>query len=279
MNEADFAETVPSPEEIGLKAEIETVVRQAIGTLQGTDRKLMEARYIKGASYDRLRVESGLSYAAVANRLKRAKQKVRRRIEKLLGGVVYHHTFESNSVAVNEEEILQVIIEALENNSGNTITRVFEHRLGKSLLYITEGPQLIEEELKQKIASGEFVILPPIAGPTPSTSTESQPNPTHSVLTPSDPTVESTTTPSETSEGPTSLSDEEWAEFERLLGTAAEGETSQRDKQAPLNAERQQQIEKAIEEPPVDPAVRQGMRRQRRFPLERVTGMPPHEDR
>ncbi len=87
MNHADFMETVPTPEEIALKREIEAVVREAIGALKETDRKLVEGRYIEGASYDQLQVESGLSYAAIANRLKRAKQQMRRRIEKLLGGM------------------------------------------------------------------------------------------------------------------------------------------------------------------------------------------------
>ena len=88
VNHADFVKAAPTPEEIALKREIETVVREAIGALQETDRKLVEGRYIEGASYDELQVESGLSYAAVANRLKRAKQEMRRRIEKLLGGMV-----------------------------------------------------------------------------------------------------------------------------------------------------------------------------------------------
>ena len=87
VNETDFAETAPSSEEIALKREIEAVVREAIGALQETDRKLIEGRYIEGASYDQLQVESGLSYAAIANRLKRAKQEIRRRVEKLLGGM------------------------------------------------------------------------------------------------------------------------------------------------------------------------------------------------
>ena len=87
MNHADFADAAPSPEEIVLKREVEAVVREAIGVLQETDRKLVEGRYIEGASYEQLQVESGLSYAAVANRLKRAKQQMRRRIEKLLGGM------------------------------------------------------------------------------------------------------------------------------------------------------------------------------------------------
>ena len=87
MNHADFADAAPSPEEIALKREVEAVVREAIGALQETDRLLVEGRYIEGASYDELQVESGLSYAAIANRLKRAKQQMRRRIEKLLGGM------------------------------------------------------------------------------------------------------------------------------------------------------------------------------------------------
>ena len=151
-NDTDFAEAAPSPEDIALKAEIETVVRQAISTLQETDRRLMEGRYIEGANYDQLQVESGLSYAAIANRLKRAKREIRRRIEKLLGcvavlpgrtfilggieavklsakaklaavgvaavigigggGVVYHHAFESNPIKVNEQAI----------STANTVT-------------------------------------------------------------------------------------------------------------------------------------------------------------
>ena len=146
MNGADFTETVPTPEQLALKREIESIVREAIGALKETDRKLMEGRYIEGASYDQLQVESGLSYAAIANRLKRAKQQIRRRIERLLGGMVilpgrtlirggieavklsvktklaavgivavigmgggvwYYHTFESNSVVVNEQGDLE----------------------------------------------------------------------------------------------------------------------------------------------------------------------------
>ncbi len=443
-NDTDFAEVAPSPEDIVLKAEIEAVVQQAIGTLQETDRRLIEARYIEGASYDRLQVESGLSYAAVANRLKRAKQEVRHRIEKLLGGVailpgqtfiwggieavklsvkaklamvgvaavigiggggvVYHHAFESNPVEVNEqailaanavtgdlstkvvhrtdavsgnsssmngtsmpekgganrfevstdsgvvdikdirklskgdlrelpEEILQAIIEALENHGGKTMTWTFEGRLGKGI-FIEKGleqeiasSELViprpwtEEELEQKIASGEFtqvkiesesgdgtaIFIPAeeelewriasgelirlsTAGPTPSTSTESQPNSTHSVLTPSDPSIKSTEVLSEMSEGPAQLSDdewarfeellngfsdEEWAELERLLGVGVEEETPQRDEQAPLNVQPQRQIEEAIKEPPVDPSERQEIRQQRGIPLESDINVPP----
>ena len=83
-----FSETAPSAEDIVLKAEVEDIVRKAINGLTETDRKLMEGHYIEGASYDELRAESGLSYAAIANRLKRAKREVRRRVKRLLGGVV-----------------------------------------------------------------------------------------------------------------------------------------------------------------------------------------------
>ena len=87
VNHADFVKTVPTPEEIALKREIEAIVREAIGALQETDRKLVEGRYIEGASYDQLQAESGLSYSAITSRLKRAKRQMRRRIEKLLGGM------------------------------------------------------------------------------------------------------------------------------------------------------------------------------------------------
>ena len=87
VKDADFSETAPSAEDIVLKAEVENIVRKAIDGLKETDRKLMEAHFIEGASYDELRAGSGLSYAAIANRLKRAKREVRRRVRKLLGGV------------------------------------------------------------------------------------------------------------------------------------------------------------------------------------------------
>ena len=157
LTDTDFATTVPSPEEVVLKAEIESIVREAIGALQETDRKLMQARYIEGASYDELQVESGLSYAAIANRLKRAKQQIRRRIDKLLGGmailpgrtlifggietvklstktklaavgvaavlaiggggVVYHHTLESNPVS----ESRSVVVNAQEGQEARAV--------------------------------------------------------------------------------------------------------------------------------------------------------------
>ena len=88
VKSSDFSETAPSAEDIVLKAEVENIVRKAIDGLKETDRKLMEGHYIEGASYDELRAESGLSYAAIANRLKRAKREVRRRVRRLLGGVM-----------------------------------------------------------------------------------------------------------------------------------------------------------------------------------------------
>ena len=473
-NDTDFAEVAPSPEEIALKAEIETVVQQAISTLRETDRRLMEARYIEGVGYDQLQVESGLSYAAVANRLKRAKREVRHRVEKLLGcvaillgrtfilggieavklsakvklatagiaavigigggGVVYHHAFESNPVAVNEqaisaanavtgdssakvvdhtdttsgdktpmpkkdeanrfemstddpsvkplkleakdikdirefvrellekglseedlgqlsvEKIVEATVEIIENieivenrsdSDGDIITQFFEseHGLEDRFFTVTTMPNpLTEEELKQKVASGELSAIqvqiksedegtpgeitwytpegtqlpeglierlqemvnkrfPPIpaAESTPSTSTESQPSAAHSVLTPSGPSVDSGTTPSEISKVSTQLSDEDWAEvekllsefsdedwakLERLLGITTAGETPQWDKGAPLNPKPQRRIEETIEEPPVDPSVRQEIQHQRRRPLKNDTdALSPKTDR
>ena len=392
-NDTDFAEVAPSPEDIALKAEIETVVQQAISTLQETDRRLMEARYIEEASYDQLQVESSLSYAAVANRLKRAKQEVRHRIEKLLGGVVilpgrtfilggieavklsvkaklamvgvaavigiggggvvYHHAFESNPVEVNKRAISAANAVTTGNSSTNIVhptnavssnnspmngaadeanrleiptdsvmkttivdvknmvelseeawkaleefvhTHAGDIGNGKVLSAVktttpvelmeeirqaieernNEGDLLfVPEGLKQKIQSGEVEFIQLLL-------TVSQ--------TPSDPPVESVTAPSEISEVPTQLSyddwaafeellngfsDEEWAELERLLGVAAEEETPQRDEQAPLNVQPQRQIEEAIEEPPVDPSVRQEIRQQRGIPLESDINVPP----
>jgi len=399
-NNTDFAEVAPSPEDIALKAEIEAVVRQAISDLRETDRRLMEARYIEGADYDQLQVESGLSYAAIANRLKRAKREVRHRIEKLLGcvailpgrtfifggieavklsvkvklatvgvaavigigggGVMYHQAFESNLVAVNEQAIpevnavtgnsstkvvdqtdttsgnrtpipteseanrfemstddpsvkpaktveiadirkavrdfledrlseetlemdveevekvvqkaVQAVIETLEHRSDggdNIITQVLknkdelmfmnEHGIETSIHMTIEYLPLTEEELEQKAASGNFTA--------------------HSVLTSSDPSVESTATLSETSESTAQFSDEDWAELARLLRDSAVEETPQRDEGAPLNAEGQPQIEKGVKETPIDPSV-QEIQRQRGIPPESDThALPPKTDR
>ena len=427
-NDIDFAKVAPSPEDIALRTEIEIVVRQAISTLRETDRRLMESRYIEGASYDQLQVESGLSYAAVANRLKRAKQEVRHRIEKLLGGVVilpgrtfilggieavklsmkvklaavgvvaviglggggvlYHHTFESNPIAINEqtiakvntvttgdsstkvvpptngvmktttvdvknivasseklkalelsEEAWAVLEEFLHTDAGDVraaleielanngkvlsavkidtqeelteeIRQAIEERKNKNanplvlkikgeanLADLSENLLLVPEGLKQKIQSGEVeVSFRPTVPQTPSTPTESQPNPAHSALTPSDPSVESMTTrPEIISEVPTQFSsddewaafeellsefsDDEWAELERLLRTASERETLQREEQAPLNVQPQRQIEEAIEEPTVDSFEQQERQHQRPFPLESNTNVPLPEDK
>ena len=406
INDTNFAEVAPSPEDIALKAEIETVVQQAISTLRKTDRRLMEARYIEGAGYDQLKVESGLSYAAVANRLKRAKQEVRQRIEKLLGGVVilpgqtfilggietvklsvkaklaavgvaavigiggsgvlYHHAFESNPVGVNEQAIsaanavtgdsaTKVVDPAdttSDNNSpmdGASIPRAgeanhfeiatddrgvepaktveiadireavrdfLEDRLSEETLemeveeveeVVQKAVQAVIETLEHRGDSGEDIITQVIKnkdelmfmgehdGIKTSIRIEMElRDPTHSVLTPSDPPVESTATPSETSEMPaqfsdedwaevekllSEFSDEDWAELERLLGIATAEETPQGEEQAPLNIQPQRQIEETIEEPPINPAVRQEGRHQRRPLLEGNTDMPLREDR
>ncbi len=408
-NDTDFAEVAPSPEDIALKAEIETVVRQAISTLQETDRRLMEARYIDGASYDQLQIESGLSYAAVANRLKRAKREVRHRIEKLLGGVailpgktfilggieavrlsvkaklaaigvaavigiggggvVYYHAFESNPVAVNEQAISEPnsvtedsstkIVHQADTMPGNSSPmngtsiptadeanrfeiatddrgmksvkaveiadireavrefleeRLSEETLGMSVKNVEEvvqkatqvvietlehsrdsGSNIITQMLKNK---GELMFMNEQHGLETSIVIELElrdSDHSHSVLTPSDLPVESVTTRSEISEVPTqfssddewaafeellsTFSDDEWAELERLLGIATAEETPQQDEQALPNVQPQQQIEKAIEEPPADPSVRQEMQRQRGIPLESDTDVPPHKDR
>ena len=405
-NDTDFAEVAPSPEEIALKTEIEAVVQQAIGTLQETDRRLMEARYIEGASYDRLQVESGLSYAAIANRLKRAKREIRCRIEKLLGcvailpgrtfilggieavklsvkaklatvgvaavigigggGVVYHHTFESNPVAVNEQAISVAnavtgdsstkvvhqagatsgnnypmngasiptvgeanhfeiatddrggktaktveIVDIREAVRGFVEDRLSEETLGMQVEEVEEvvqkAVQAVIETLEHRGDNGEDIITQVIKNKdelmfmdehgikTGISIRMELRDPTHSVLTPSDSPVESTAPPSETSEIPAQISDEDWAEvekllsefsdedwaeLEKLLGITTAEDTLQRDEGAPLNPKQQQQIEKVLEETPVDPSVRQEIQHQRRLPLESNTDvLPPKTDR
>jgi len=82
-----LAQRVSSPEEIALKHELREIVWKAIDSLLEIDRKLMKARYFENASLKHLQVEHGLSYPAVVNRLKRAKQKVCQNVQKLLGGL------------------------------------------------------------------------------------------------------------------------------------------------------------------------------------------------
>ena len=405
-NDTDFAEVAPSPEDIVLKAEIETIVRQAISTLRETDRRLMEARYIEGADYDQLQVESGLSYAAIANRLKRAKREVRHRIEKLLGcvailpgrtfilggieavklsakvklatvgvvavigigggSVLYQHAFESNSVEVNEQAISaanavigdsstkvvnQTDITSDNNSSMNgasiptageanhfeiatddrdvkpaktieivdireAVRGFLEDRLSEETLemqveevekVVQKAVQAVIETLEHRGDSGEDIITQIIKNKdelmfmsehgieTSIIITMELRDPTHSVLTPSDPSVDSTVTSSETSESTAQFSDKDWAEVEkllsefsdedwaelaRLLRDSAVEETPQRDGQTPLNPKPQRQIEETIEEPPVDPSVRQEIQHRQRRPLESDTdALPPKTDR
>ncbi|RKU14442.1 hypothetical protein C6502_01075 [Candidatus Poribacteria bacterium] len=406
-NDTDFAEVAPSPEDIALKAEIETVVRQAISALRETDRRLMEARYIEGASYDQLQVESGLSYAAIANRLKRAKREIRCRIEKLLGcvavlpgrtfilggieavklsvkaklatvgvaavigigggGVVYHQAFESNSVEVNEQAVSVAnavtensstkVVDQTDTTSDNNssmngasiptageanhfeiatddrgvkpaktveiadireaVRNLLEDRLSEETLemkveeveeVVQKAVQAVIETLEHRGDSGEDIITQVIKnkdelmfmgehdGIKTSIRIEMElRDPTHSVLTPSDPSVESTATLSEMSESTaqfpdedwaevekllSEFSDEDWAELARLLRDSAVEETPQRNGQTPLNPKPQRRMEETIEEPPVDPSVRQEIQHRQRRPLENDTdALPPKTDR
>ena len=416
LTDTDFATTVPSPEEVVLKAEIESIVREAIGALQETDRKLMQARYIEGASYDELQVESGLSYAAIANRLKRAKQQMRRRIDKLLGGmailpgrtlifggietvkvstktklaavgvaavlaiggggVVYHHTLESNpvsesrSVVVNKQggsetqaalgdsstdtahqtdatdgagdqanrhstdtkvagggvqieglvpgEVLTLgsdgkVVEAVKAVIEFELTEDMLAQLpvetrqvitdlgGSTIMLTVEGALdlkpgdhfTFEFESEEMNGVKLFLRTQSTTADTPSDATGLMPQPTDSVpstapvLAPSvDPSVESTTTPTESPEGTPQLSDEDWAEFEklvsdfsdedwaefeRLLRAVVGGEPPQQNKQRSLDSKRQRQqqvIEKVGEKTPITPSVLQELRKQRRVPVQ-----------
>jgi RNA polymerase sigma-70 factor (ECF subfamily) len=83
---AESMQITPSPEEMALKRELREIVWQAIDSLLEIDRKLMKARYLEDASLKQLQSDYGLSYPAIVNRLKRAKQKVREIVQKLLRG-------------------------------------------------------------------------------------------------------------------------------------------------------------------------------------------------
>ena len=253
---------------------------------------------------------------------------IREAVRKILERALSEETLEK----LPAEEVTQAIIEILKNSDdsgSNTITQVFKDEEGRSIMWypVTEETEeglkqnivLTEEELKQKVASGEFIPIrvkseaegtlgenikymfagPPLSEglqeilnekfthiptePMPLTSTESQPSSAHSVLTPSDPSVDSTVISSETSENTaqfsdedwtevekllSEFSDEDWAELDRLLRDSAVEETPQRDEGALLNPKQQQQIEKVVEKTPVDPSVRREVQYQRRLPLE-----------
>ena len=447
VKDADFSETAPSAEDIVLKAEVENIVRKAIDGLKESDRKLMEAHFIEGASYDELRAESGLSYAAIANRLKRAKQEVRRRVRKLLGGVailpgrklilggieavklsvkakvamvavaavigisgagvLYQHAYQSPPVLASLQEVSEAGVatrDSLTNiarrtdatsRSSSTLKRASMSKKGEAnrfgistddgvkivdvksareLLAARELPDEIVEELLNTQAKNHahvwsddsmvFVATTPLEmteemleslpeewrqaiskleihddntdtniwiGSDQNLSeeerqilreglkkggvnvdilafkTEELPGQLKqksagggfaanvgSVDALTDPQVESTIIPSGPSKGTTPLSNEEWAEFERLMSVSGEfsdeewtelerllditsGRTTpQQDRQAPLNAERQRQIEDVLEEPPALPSGRQGMWRQRHVLPESNTDVPSH---
>ena len=159
MNHADFVKTAPSPEEMALKREVETVVREAIGALQETDRKLVEGRYIEGASYDQLQVESGLSYAAIANRLKRAKQQMRRRIEKLLGGmaILPGRTFiwggiETVKLSVKTKLAMVGVVAVIGIGGGG----VWYHHTSESNPVIVNGQRGSESETANELTTDEI---------------------------------------------------------------------------------------------------------------------------
>ncbi|MFQ6043775.1 MAG: RNA polymerase sigma factor, partial [Candidatus Poribacteria bacterium] len=83
---AEIAKVASSAEEVALKQELREIVWQAIDSLLEIDRRLIEARYLENVSLKQLQTDYGLSYCAIAGRLKRAKQKVRQQVQKLLGG-------------------------------------------------------------------------------------------------------------------------------------------------------------------------------------------------
>ena len=164
------------------------------------------------------------------------------------------------------EDVLEKI-----DTLGEPLATLVRHALTKErssgvevrLLY-DEG---LPESLKQKIA--EPTPISEDARPTP---IKSQQESTVSV-----PQIESSTISPEPSRGAASLSDEEWASFEkllselsdeewanleRLLDTSSNGTPPQQDRQAPPNAERQPNIERMLEEPLAAPLEQQEIWRQ-----------------
>lgn len=77
----------PSPDEIVLWKELIKTVRQAVDSLSEIEKRLLKSYYLEGASYEQLQREHNLSYFAVAHHLQRAKQKVRKTVQKQLKGL------------------------------------------------------------------------------------------------------------------------------------------------------------------------------------------------
>ena len=80
-------QTEDSSDERLIRQEQRELIRRTMETLPQKDRKIAQAFYLDGASYDELTRTHGLSYNAIAFRLSRAKRQLSKRLQYLLTGI------------------------------------------------------------------------------------------------------------------------------------------------------------------------------------------------
>ena len=80
-------QTEDSSDERLIRQEQRELIRRTMDTLPQKDRKIAQAFYLDGASYDELISTHGLSYNAIAFRLSRAKRQLSKRLQYLLAGI------------------------------------------------------------------------------------------------------------------------------------------------------------------------------------------------
>ncbi len=80
-------QTEDTSDERLIRQEQRELIRRTMETLPQKDRKIAQAFYLDGASYDELTRTHGLSYNAIAFRLSRAKRQLSKRLQYLLTGI------------------------------------------------------------------------------------------------------------------------------------------------------------------------------------------------
>jgi RNA polymerase sigma-70 factor (ECF subfamily) len=238
---AESVQMASSPEEMALKQELRGIIWQAIDSLLEIDRKLLKARYLDDASLRQLQADYGLSYPAIVNRLKRAKQKVRRQLKKLLEGFcalpgreILLPSLEGAGSGL--EKLMLGGIEAMKLSLKTKLVTVGVavilglSGIGIWLWHSNEAPKpsIVQQEVRQKKATSAMakkkVLIPK---PTPKVATQAQPTKPPAQI-------------EQTEKKREEISDEEWAQFAQWL---AEMEQS----------DEQDEVDKLVKESEVEP--------------------------
>jgi RNA polymerase sigma-70 factor (ECF subfamily) len=210
---AEATNMASSPEEMALKQELREIVWQAIDSLLEIDRKLIEARYLENASLKQLQADYGLSYCAVAGRLKRAKQKVRETVQKLLSGFF----------ALPGREILlpslegagggleKLMLGGIEAVKLSLKTKLVTVGVAVILGFGGAGVWLWHSKPAPKPSVTQQEVKSPKAAPAVATPKVVIPNPALKVA----PQKQPTKPPSQIDKKQEGVSDEEWAELEQ----------------------------------------------------------------